>query len=107
MATARSTLWSASKKGPLGNVGNNDTQGNFANNALTLTALNQGSATAVMANEQINTGNISATVNFAFGGMTAGQNPASNVNGSSVSVGGNSASAVAVGNSVTGVFTRN
>lgn len=81
--------------------------GNVASNALTLTALNQGSATAVMANEQINTGNISATVNFAFGGMTAGQNPASNVNGSSVSVGGNSASAVAVGNSVTGVFTRN
>lgn len=90
-----------------GNVTRATGVGNLANNTLTLTALNQGSATAMMANKQVNTGNISATVNFAFGGMTVGQNPASNVNGSSVNVGGNSASAVAVGNSVTGVFTRN
>lgn len=95
------TVLNASSIAVAGNVTRATGVGNLATNTLTLTALSFGAATGAIANEQINTGNINASVYFAVNCVTEGQNPASSIN-----VGGNSASAVAVGNSVTSVFTR-
>lgn len=86
----------------MGNLVQASAAANTATNTLTLSALDHGFSSAGLGNEQINTGNVIASVSASrIGGTTLG-----GVTGSTLSVGGNVMSASAVGNSAISTLTR-
>lgn len=77
--------------------------GNSASNSLTLAALNYGTSSAAIANEQANSANITATITTA----SLVLNPVLGVGSSNLSSIGNTISSSAVGNSAVSTLIRN
>ena len=77
--------------------------GNSASNSLTLAALNYGTSSAAIANEQANSANITATITEARLVL----NPVAGVGSSNLSSIGNTISSSAVGNSAVSTLIRN
>lgn len=102
-STATSPVVDASSLTLNGNSVAASAVGNSASNSLTLAALNYGTSSAAIGNEQGNTADITATVTEARLVL----NPLGGVGASTLSAAGNTISSSAVGNSAVSTLIRN
>ncbi|MCA1806382.1 MAG: hypothetical protein LC687_00680 [Actinobacteria bacterium] len=91
--------------GVMGNTVQSTAAGNSVTNAVTVSALNQANSSAAVGSQQVNTGNISASISNSDMGVTS--IGSGSVSGSQIGIGGNSMVSSATGNLANSSITRN